>query len=295
MLLADAAPQPAGPARQFAQAPAGGSADEKGRFIVVDGRRVYIDSPATAAAPGTTDAAVAPAPVAPAPAAPEPVTPAPAEPVTPPASATPPPSATVTEPLPPVVPSTPNPPPVVGPDATATTPGGNFAGFRDLTPPDNVRIIRIPLQRLRNGELQYNVVIKPRDTIIVQNLPIGTYYMGGHVGRPSAYTISPTGITLKQAIIAAGMLDQLAIPERTDIIRRLGKDREVFVRVNLAKIFEGEAPDVYLKPDDIVSVGTNMFAPFIAAVRGAFRFTYGFGFLYDRNFAAEENQNFGND
>ncbi|CAA9440219.1 MAG: hypothetical protein AVDCRST_MAG64-4134, partial [uncultured Phycisphaerae bacterium] len=75
----------------------------------------------------------------------------------------------------------------------------------------------------------------------------------------------------------------------------LGPDREVFVRVNLAKIFEGEAPDIYLKPDDQVLVGTNMLAPFIAAVRGAFRFTYGFGFLYDRNFAAEENQNFGND
>ena len=41
-------------------------------------------------------------------------------------------------------------------------------------------------------------------------------------------------------------------------------------------------------------VGTNMFAPFIAAVRGAFRFTYGFGFLYDRNFASEENNNFNN-
>ena len=36
-------------------------------------------------------------------------------------------------------------------------------------------------------------------------------------------------------------------------------------------------------------VGTNALAPFVAALRGAFRITYGFGFLYDRNFA-DSNQ-----
>ena len=89
------------------------------------------------------------------------------------------------------------------------------------------------------------------------------------------------------------MLDQLAIPERTDVIRRLGPDREVFVRVNLAKIFAGQQSDIYLKPDDQVMVGTNALAPFLAAARGAFRLTYGFGFLYDRNYAAEENNRVG--
>ena len=32
-------------------------------------------------------------------------------------------------------------------------------------------------------------------------------------------------------------------------------------------------------------VGTNAIAPFLATLRSAFRFTYGAGFLYDRNFA----------
>jgi len=129
--------------------------------------------------------------------------------------------------------------------------------------------------------------------IIVQNLPIGNYYMGGHVGTPGAYALGPSRVTLKQAVIAARGLDQLAIPERTDIIRRVGPFKEVYVRVNLNKIFEGAEPDIFLKPDDVVTVGTNGFAPFLAAIRGAFRFTYGFGFLYDRNFAAEENNKTG--
>ena len=55
--------------------------------------------------------------------------------------------------------------------------------------------------------------------------------------------------------------------------------------MDLDKIFAGHEPDIYLKPDDQVMVGTNVLAPFLSAVRGAFRITYGFGFLYDRNFA----------
>jgi len=39
-------------------------------------------------------------------------------------------------------------------------------------------------------------------------------------------------------------------------------------------------------------VGTNAAAPFISAFRNAFRITYGFGFLYDRNYAYDnDNQN----
>lgn len=248
---------------QLAQA--GGNTDEKGRFIYVDGKKVYIGDSNT----GTGAAAPAPAP-APTPA------PVPAE------------EAPVPAPAP-----TPAPAPAVEPavpPAPAAEPGTTFTGFRDLSAPENTRIIHVPLERLRNGELQYNVVIKPKDMIIVQNLPIGEYYVGGHVGSPGAYTLSQRRITLKQAIIAARMLDQLAIPERTDIIRRLPGNKEVFVRVNLAAIFDGSAPDIYLKPDDQVLVGTNGLAPFIAAVRGAFRLTYGFGFLYDRNFAQGENE-----
>ena len=38
-------------------------------------------------------------------------------------------------------------------------------------------------------------------------------------------------------------------------------------------------------PALLADIGTNALAPFIAAIRNGFRFTYGFGFLYDRNFA----------
>jgi polysaccharide export outer membrane protein len=165
--------------------------------------------------------------------------------------------------------------------------------FEFDAPPDvaDMRVIRIPLAQLRNGDFKYNIVIKPRDMIVVPQPTVGEFYMGGHVARVGVYSLTGRKITLKQAVVSAGMLDQLAIPQRTDIIRRVGPDKEVFARVDLAKIFEGSQPDIFLKPDDVVQVGTNFFAPFLAALRGGFRVTYGFGFLYDRNYAPDENNN----
>jgi protein involved in polysaccharide export with SLBB domain len=253
--------------------------DENGEYRIVDGRKVYI-STNPPAAPATDPAVVPPSP-APAPsgtvdvAPPTPAAPAPAAPSTfaPPVASPPPPSAA---------------PPAGGSGSS------RFPGFRDLAAPDNIRVIHIPLDKLRSGELQYNIVIKPKDMLIVQNLPIGEYYMGGHVGQAGVYSLTQRRITLKQAVTSARMLDQLAIPERTDIVRRLPNNQEIFIRVDLARIFEGKDPDIYMRPDDQVYVGTNFLAPFLAAVRSAFRFTYGFGFLYDRNFAAEDNNRSGN-
>jgi polysaccharide biosynthesis/export protein len=165
---------------------------------------------------------------------------------------------------------------------------GSGFEFNDLAPPPDVRVIRIPLDQLRKGDLRYNVVIRPRDTLYVPPAEFGTYYMGGHVVRPGAYTLQGQRVTLKQAIIAASMLDPLAFPTRTDLIRRLGPDREVWVRVDLTKLFSGRQPDVYIKADDQVLVGTHLIAPYLAALRNAFRFTYGAGFIYDKNFAYDD-------
>lgn len=157
----------------------------------------------------------------------------------------------------------------------------------------DVRVIRVPFEALwSQGDLRYNVVIHPGDMIIVPNPTIGEYYMGGHVARVGVYSLTARKITLKQAVISAGMLDQVAIPQRTQIVRRLeGQDREIYVMVDLAKVFAGESPDIYLKPDDQVMVGTTFWAPFLAAVRNGFRITYGFGFLYDRNYYDQDENN----
>lgn len=177
-----------------------------------------------------------------------------------------------------------------GTEQVGGTPNG-LQGFQFNTPTTSEqRIIRIPLRELLAGQLQFNIVIRPGDLIYVPEPITGEFYMGGHVQRTGPYSLTGRKITLKQAIVSAGMFDQVAIPGRSEIIRRIGTDKEAFVRIDIDKVFAGEQPDVYLKPNDIVMVGTNVIAPFLAAFRNGFRITYGFGFLYDINYAPQQNQ-----
>lgn len=163
--------------------------------------------------------------------------------------------------------------------------------FNALKEPTDREVIKIPYQSLKMGQLKYNVVIKAGDLIYVPGPVIGEYYMGGNVQAPGAYSLSARKITLTQAVVAARGLNDVAWPSRTEIVRRLPGDKQVFVKIDLDKIFAGQEPDIYLKADDRVNVGTHVVAPFLAAFRNGFRLTYGFGFLYDRNYGDDNNNN----
>lgn len=165
----------------------------------------------------------------------------------------------------------------------------NTFHFDAPVPDPDTRVIRVPIEKLQRGERQYNIVIRANDTIVIPPPKVGEYYMGMHVQRPGVYSLTGRQITLKEAITSAGGIDPLGWPDRTEIIRRVGRDKEIFVRVNLPKIFAGQESDIFLRPYDQVNVGTNMLAPFLASIRGAFRFTYGFGFIYDRNFSPQQS------
>jgi protein involved in polysaccharide export with SLBB domain len=146
------------------------------------------------------------------------------------------------------------------------------------------RVIRIPLNPLREGNPKYNIVIQPGDIIVVPTVEQGYFYMMGHVSRPGVYTLTGQKITLKMAVAAAGNLDAVAIPRRCDLIRRIGQNQEVTVQVNLQAVFDGTQPDIFLKPNDLVNIGTDFVAPFLAVTRNGYRASYGFGFIYDRNY-----------
>ena len=161
-----------------------------------------------------------------------------------------------------------------------------------LTADEDQRVIRVNLAALKNGDLSQNVVIRPGDVVYVPQALTGVYYMSGHVSAPGAYNFAGQKVTLLNAVAAARNLDPLAVPSRTDVVRRIGGDKEVFVRVDLWKISIGKEPDIFLKPNDMVQVGTDFYPPFLQAIRGAFRITYGFGFLYDRNYAPAQPTRF---
>ncbi len=147
------------------------------------------------------------------------------------------------------------------------------------------RIIRISAEALRSGDTTANIVIRHRDWIRLDPGPIGNYYIGGHVVQPGQYPLGGDQVTLTQAVITARGFDAIAWPTRCEIRRRIDRDREQITQWDLARIMAGQDPDVFLRPNDVVNVGTHAIAPFLYTIRNAFRFSYGFSFSYDRNWA----------
>ncbi|MHC4725953.1 MAG: SLBB domain-containing protein, partial [Planctomycetota bacterium] len=150
---------------------------------------------------------------------------------------------------------------------------------------NGTRLIRIPSERLLAGDSRYNIVIKPGDTIHVPVDIVGEFCIMGHVNRPGYFNMTGRPMTLKMAIAAAGGLGPLAWPKRVEVVRRIGRKHEEIVMLDLDKIASGEQPDIFIKPNDLINVGTHATSRWRAILRNAFRATYGFGFVYDRNFA----------
>lgn len=147
------------------------------------------------------------------------------------------------------------------------------------------RVIEIDVKALKAGDPRYNIVIRNRDLINVP-VDVGVFYVMGEVLRPGVYSFGGREITIKQAIATVGGFSALAWPSRCEIIRREpGTDKQLTIPVNLDHIFAGLEDDILLRPDDIVNVGTDIIAPFLFVIRNSFRMTYGFGFVFDRNFA----------
>jgi len=146
------------------------------------------------------------------------------------------------------------------------------------------RVIEVDYNQLVRGAANLNVIIRPNDMLYCDTGEVGVVYIGGEIARPGVYNLPTSGkLTLSRLVDAAGGLGQIAIPQRVDLIRRIGGDKEAAIRVNLAAIRNRAEPDIFMKSDDHVIIGTNFWATPLAVIRNGFRMTYGFGFLIDRN------------
>ncbi len=171
------------------------------------------------------------------------------------------------------------------PDLPAVTSAVNWAR---LAGESTYRILRIPADQLREGNLEVNVVVRAGDVIRIISGEIGLYYVMGQVNRVGPFAFNTEPITLKAAIAAAGGLSSLAWPDRCTVYRRLGQ-REQMIQVNLDRVFAGKDPDFYVKRGDIINVGTHPLAPFLQRIRSWTlpnpTSSVGYSFSYARNFA----------
>lgn len=146
------------------------------------------------------------------------------------------------------------------------------------------RVIRVPYRELIAGNQSVNIVIRPGDVIRIPEVLEGLVYVGGQVQRPGIYNIPTTGpLTLLRVLDAAGGLSAIGIPERIDLTRMVGSDRQATIMLDGRAIAQQTQPDILLKPNDRINVGTNFWALPLAVLRNGFRSSYGFGFVLDRN------------
>jgi protein involved in polysaccharide export with SLBB domain len=165
------------------------------------------------------------------------------------------------------------------------TPAVNWARLAGDT---TYRIIVVPADLLRAGDMSVNMFIRAGDVIRVVSGEIGVYYVMGQVNRVGPFRFESEAVTLKAAIAAAGGLSGLAWPSRCTIYRRVGP-HEQMIQVDLDRVFAGADPDFFIKRGDIVNVGTHPFAPFLQRIRALTLpnpiNNIGYSFTYSRNFA----------
>jgi protein involved in polysaccharide export with SLBB domain len=171
-----------------------------------------------------------------------------------------------------------------GPAAGSAEANNPFEVWRKLETNEGSRVIAVNFKSLMNGEKRSNIVIRDNDVIYVPREEVGEFYVMGEVQRPGVYSLTGRQITVKMAIAAAGNLGVTSWPQNSILIRRVGENQEQMIPLDVEAIFHAQATDLFLKPNDVLAVGSNWRQPFMAVLRNAFRFTYGFGFVYDRNF-----------
>jgi protein involved in polysaccharide export with SLBB domain len=147
------------------------------------------------------------------------------------------------------------------------------------------RIIRFDVRALQAGDPTQNVILRDGDVVTIPAPLMGDFYMAGEVARPGVYSLTGRKITLLQAVAASGGLTAVAVPWRTEVVRRISETEEEIIYVDISQIARGEVPDFYVQPEDLIRVGTDQGAIYNAVHRNAYRATYGVGAVYDTNFA----------
>ncbi len=141
-------------------------------------------------------------------------------------------------------------PPTVDGDVPSSEPLG----------PKQARILEIDYQKLRAGDMRYNVVIRPGDIISVPSPNAGFVYMMGSIARPGAYTIpGEQELTLNRLIASAGGFVDRPEPEPgkvwiVDLIRQVNDTDQDIYRASLQGIRDGSEADIYLRTNDVINI-----------------------------------------
>jgi polysaccharide export outer membrane protein len=109
---------------------------------------------------------------------------------------------------------------------------------------------------LQRGDQSQNLRLQPGDTVVIP--AADAVYVQGEVKTPGPVKYA-RGMTVVQAIAAAGGFTPLASERRVTVVRGDTAKKEV-LRVNVRDIMsDPEAQDVPLKPNDVITVPQRLF------------------------------------
>ncbi len=93
------------------------------------------------------------------------------------------------------------------------------------------------------------------DMLIVEPADLNVVYTMGLVAKPGPIEIPPgSKLTVMRALAAAGGTTELLNPSEATLWRKLPDGRQLRVRLDLAKIRQGQQPDIVLRSGDILEV-----------------------------------------
>jgi polysaccharide biosynthesis/export protein len=125
-------------------------------------------------------------------------------------------------------------------------------------PTGKYSVAHIDIRAVMNGkDPQGNILIKPHDVITVPRARM--IYVLGNVTRPGGYVLTENEtMSLTQAIALAGGWDHSASLGGARILRADGGPTREQIPANVRKIMQNKAPDLQLRPDDILYIPNSM-------------------------------------
>jgi polysaccharide biosynthesis/export protein len=125
-------------------------------------------------------------------------------------------------------------------------------------PTGKYSVAHIDIRAVMSGkDPEGNILIKPHDVITVPRARM--IYVLGNVTRPGGYVLTENEtMSLTQAIALAGGWDHSAALSGARILRADGGPTREQIPANVKKIMQNKAPDLEMRPDDILYVPNSL-------------------------------------
>lgn len=140
-------------------------------------------------------------------------------------------------------------------------------------------IIAIDLYELmETGDLSLNVVLRNGDIV---NVPEAKRFsVIGYVGEPGRFPLRKPTTVLEGIALAKGLKRTEASP-RSCVLRRCTADGEIIIPLNLVSISEGEAPNLYLMPNDVIEVKQTGRRRVLLEALDTFKYLFSIGYVFN--------------